>query len=78
MEERFKHADRWHGAIRDWQKPLSVGWGMLDPVATEAVLDAVISLRPQAPVERWDDLGHYPQIEDPGRVVGALQAALDA
>ena len=22
MEERFKHADRWHGAIREWQKPL--------------------------------------------------------
>src|SRR3954451_25263339 len=24
MEERFKHADRWHGALRDWEKPLSV------------------------------------------------------
>ena len=78
MEERFKHADRWHGAIGDWEKPLSVAWGMLDPVATEAVLDAVIALRPNAPVTRFDDLGHYPQIEDPERVAGALQAALDA
>ena len=68
MEERFKHADRWHGAIRDWQKPLSLAWGMLDPVATEAVLDAVLALRPAAPVTRFEDLGHYPQIEDPGRV----------
>jgi pimeloyl-ACP methyl ester carboxylesterase len=78
MEERFKHADRWHGALRDWQKPLSLAWGMLDPVATEAVLDAVIALRPSAPVTRFEDLGHYPQIEDPGRVAGALQGALDA
>jgi pimeloyl-ACP methyl ester carboxylesterase len=78
MEERFKHADRWHGALRDWEKPLSVSWGMVDPVATEAVLDAVIKLRPEVPVTRFDDLGHYPQIEDPGRVAGALQAALDA
>jgi pimeloyl-ACP methyl ester carboxylesterase len=78
MEERFKHADRWHGAIGDWQKPLSVAWGMLDPVATEAVLDAVIELRPNAPVTRFEDLGHYPQIEDPERVAGAVQAALDA
>jgi pimeloyl-ACP methyl ester carboxylesterase len=78
MEERFKHADRWHGAIRDWEKPLSVAWGMLDPVATEAVLDAVIALRPQAPVTRFEDLGHYPQIEDPARVAESLQAALDA
>jgi pimeloyl-ACP methyl ester carboxylesterase len=78
MDERFKHADRWHGAIRDWEKPLSVAWGMLDPVATEQVLDAVITLRPEAPITRFEDLGHYPQIEDPGRVAGALQAALDA
>jgi pimeloyl-ACP methyl ester carboxylesterase len=78
MEERFKHAERWHGALRDWDKPLSLAWGMLDPVATEAVLDAVIALRPKAPLTRFDDLGHYPQIEDPGRVAAALQVALDA
>ena len=78
MEERFKHADRWHGALHDWRKPLSLAWGMLDPVATEAVLDAVIALRPSAPVTRYEDLGHYPQIEDPGRVAAALQAALAA
>jgi pimeloyl-ACP methyl ester carboxylesterase len=78
MEERFKHADRWHGAIRDWEKPLSVAWGMLDPVATEQVLDAVLELRPSAPVTRFEDLGHYPQIEDPGRVDSALRTALDA
>jgi pimeloyl-ACP methyl ester carboxylesterase len=78
MEERFKHADRWHGAIRDWEKPLSVAWGMLDPVATEQVLDAVLQLRPSAPVTRFEDLGHYPQIEDPGRVDRALRTALDA
>ncbi len=78
MDERFKHADRWHGAIRDWPKPVSLAWGMLDPVATEAVLNAVLELRPQAPVTRFADLGHYPQIEDPGRVAEALQAALAA
>ncbi len=77
MEERFKHADRWHGALRDWEKPLSLAWGMLDPVATEAVLDAVLALRPNAPVARFEDLGHYPQIEDPGRVADVLQAAVD-
>ena len=78
MEERFRHAERWHGALRDWPKPLSLAWGMLDPVATENVLDAVLELRPRATVTRFEDLGHYPQIEDPGRVAGVLQAALDA
>jgi pimeloyl-ACP methyl ester carboxylesterase len=78
MEERYRHAARWHGALRDWPKPLSLAWGMRDPVATENVLDAVLDLRPSAPLERLEDLGHYPQIEDPERVNSALQAALDA
>jgi pimeloyl-ACP methyl ester carboxylesterase len=78
MEERFRHAERWHGAIRDFSKPVSIAWGMLDPVATERVLDALLELRPAAPLSRYDDLGHYPQIEDPGRVAEALQGALDA
>jgi pimeloyl-ACP methyl ester carboxylesterase len=78
MEERFKHAERWHGAIRDWPGPVSLAWGMLDPVATENVLDAVVELRPQVPVTRFEDLGHYPQIEDPGRVAEALRGALSA
>jgi pimeloyl-ACP methyl ester carboxylesterase len=78
MEERFRHADRWHGALRDWPKPLQLAWGMLDPVATTEVLDAVLELRPSAPVSRFEDLGHYPQIEDPPRVANALRAALVA
>jgi pimeloyl-ACP methyl ester carboxylesterase len=45
-------------------------------VATERVLDAVLELRPRAPVARFEDLGHYPQIEDPARVAEALRSAL--
>jgi pimeloyl-ACP methyl ester carboxylesterase len=78
MEERFRHAERWHGALRDWPKPLSLAWGMVDPVATSAVLDAVLDLRPQAQLTRFEDLGHYPQLEDPGRVAQALRGALAA
>jgi pimeloyl-ACP methyl ester carboxylesterase len=78
MEERFRHADRWHGALRDWPKPLSLAWGMLDPVATERVLHAVLELRPAAEPSRFEDLGHYPQIEEPRRVADALREALRA
>jgi pimeloyl-ACP methyl ester carboxylesterase len=76
MEERFRHAGRWHSALREWPKPLALVWGMVDPVATGKVLDAVVELRPQAPVRRFDDLGHYPQIEDPARVADALRGPL--
>ncbi len=78
MDERERHAERWHGALRDWQRPLSLAWGMVDPVATMNVLDGVRALRPQAPVHWFEDLGHYPQIEDPARLAEALQASLRA
>ncbi|HEY7121203.1 MAG TPA: alpha/beta fold hydrolase [Solirubrobacterales bacterium] len=76
MEERFRHAERWHGAIRDWPGSLSLAWGMLDPVATVNVLDAVLELRPNAPVTRFEDLGHYPQLEDPQRVADVLRSSI--
>jgi pimeloyl-ACP methyl ester carboxylesterase len=78
MDERFRHAERWHGALRDWPGRLHLAWGMLDPVATTRVLDAVRELRPQAPLSELPELGHYPQLEDPTRLNSALQRALDA
>ena len=78
MDERERRAERWHGALRAWQKPLSFAWGMVDPVATMNVLDGVRALRPQAPVHWLEDLGHYPQIEDPPRLAKALEDSIHA
>lgn len=78
MNERELRAERWHGAIRDWPGPVQLGWGMSDPVARPAVLTAVRRLRPQAPVTEWPELGHYPQIEDPGAVAELLEEAVNA
>jgi pimeloyl-ACP methyl ester carboxylesterase len=65
LRERVEFADRWHGALRDWDGELELAWAMLDPIATPAVLDAVCELRPLATVTRFADLGHYLQIEAP-------------
>lgn len=78
MDERVIYAERWHGAIRDWPGPLSLAWGMLDPVATPSVLEGLRELRPHAPVTEFPDLGHYPQLEDPQVLAGALREALAA
>ncbi len=76
MDEREEKADRWHGAIRDWPKPLHLAWGMSDPVATQRVLAGVRELRPNAPLTQFEELGHYPQIERPASILRALNAAL--
>jgi len=76
LHERVRYADRWHGAVRDWEGPLSLAWGLYDPVATVSVLDALVELRPEVPVDRLSELGHYPQIEDPAAIAGSVENAL--
>jgi pimeloyl-ACP methyl ester carboxylesterase len=77
LDEREHFAARWHGAVRDWEGALSFAWGVEDPVATIVVLEALVELRPVAPVERLEGLGHYPQIEDPTAIAAALNHAID-
>jgi len=73
--ERVRHAERWHGAVRDWPGSLSLAWGLQDPVANTSVLEGLRELRPSAPVHELPDLAHYPQIEDPRAFQTALSSA---
>jgi pimeloyl-ACP methyl ester carboxylesterase len=73
LHEREAYAERWHGALRAWDGDLRLAWAMLDPVATPNVLNAVLELRPQAPTTRFDDLGHYSQIEDPEAITRLIE-----
>ena len=45
MGERERFTERWHGAIRDWPGPLTLAWGLRDPVARTEVLDGLRALR---------------------------------
>jgi pimeloyl-ACP methyl ester carboxylesterase len=76
MEERERLTERWHGAIRDWPGPLTLTWGLLDPVATTAVLDGLRALRPGVEAIEIPEAAHYPQIECPERIAAALDHAL--
>jgi pimeloyl-ACP methyl ester carboxylesterase len=76
MAERERLTERWHGAIRDWPGALTLAWGMQDPVARVEVLRGLQALRPGAPTIELPDAAHYPQIERPDLISGALDAAL--
>lgn len=76
MDERVIYADRWHGAVTNWRGDLRLLWGLEDPVAVTEVLDGLLELRPDLPVVRFPDLGHYPQIEDPDRFTDALNESM--
>jgi pimeloyl-ACP methyl ester carboxylesterase len=72
LHERVTYAERWHGALRDWPGWLELSWAELDPVCTDAVLEAVLALRPTAPLTRLSGLGHYPQLEEPRRAIAVI------
>lgn len=74
LHERVTYATRWHGALRRWPGRLALAWAGRDPVCTEAVLEAVLALRPNAPLTRLPLLGHYPQLEDPGAAMEIIDA----
>jgi pimeloyl-ACP methyl ester carboxylesterase len=77
MAERERFTERWHGAIRDWPGPLTLTWGLRDPVARVEVLDGLRALRPGVEVLELPELAHYPQIESPERVAASLDTAMD-
>lgn len=76
LEERIRHAERWHGAVRDWPKPLGFLWADGDPVATTNVLAGLRELRPAASVVDLPGLGHYPQVEDPATFTAGVRELL--
>jgi len=76
MDEREIYAERWHGAVSGWRGDLRLAWGMQDPVAVPDILDGLLDMRPDLPVTRLPDIGHYPQIEDPAAFTRILAGAL--
>jgi pimeloyl-ACP methyl ester carboxylesterase len=66
-------SERWRDALREWPGRLELAWAELDPICTEAVLQAVLALRPHAELTRLPGLGHYPQLEDPETVYEVIQ-----
>jgi len=78
MDEREIYADRWHGALSRWKGDLRLAWGMQDPVAVPDILDGLLEMRPDLPVIRMPELGHYPQMEDPQRFARVLRESMPA
>jgi pimeloyl-ACP methyl ester carboxylesterase len=75
-EERTRFRRRWIGALEAFDRPALILWGMRDPVAVPAIAEALARETPDAVLERLDGVGHYPQLEAPGRVIERVTAFL--
>lgn len=81
LTERTRFEGRWIGALTRLDAPTLVAWGRRDPVAVDAIARRLAEEIPGAHLRWWDELGHYPQVEDPARVadtVGAFWREVDA
>jgi pimeloyl-ACP methyl ester carboxylesterase len=77
-EERARFRRRWVGALERCRLPALIAWGRRDPVAVMAIAEQLAREIPGAKLETWDELGHYPQVEDPERVAATVTAFWDA
>lgn len=77
IPDRLKHAERWVSALESTDVPLSFVWGMLDPVSGAHMAERIRERRPDAPFVALPDVGHWPQLEAPDRVLGAILGRSD-
>ena len=74
MEQRRRHRSRWVGALVDSSVPRRLICGAVDPVSGRHLADRYRELVPDPDVVLLDDVGHYPQLEVPDRVVDGYEA----
>lgn len=74
MAERRRERTRWVGALQTSDTPLRLICGALDPVSGLHMSERYRHLVPCADVVVLDDVGHFPQLEDPTRVFAAATA----
>lgn len=77
INERHKNRQRWVGALQSSAIPMQLTCGMLDPISGAHMVEHYQKLVPNPEVVCLDDIGHYPQIEAPQRVISAILGAIE-
>jgi len=78
LNERNENYDRWVGALTGFHSaPMSVYWGLQDPVALEPMVNRIKAWRPVTDVYKMPDVAHWPSIEVPDRIGKAIVDRLD-
>lgn len=72
VADRAVHGERWTSALERTDVPLAFTWGMLDPVSGAHMAQRIRERLPAAPFGALEDVGHWPALEVPERVVAAV------
>jgi pimeloyl-ACP methyl ester carboxylesterase len=69
MMQRKEKLQRWQAGIVNFNGPVSMFWGELDPISVVAMADAWKDMQPKIELHKWPDVAHWPMIDVPDRVV---------
>jgi pimeloyl-ACP methyl ester carboxylesterase len=77
LNERNEFYDRWVGTLTHFRTaPLSVYWGVQDPVAVIAMADRIKLWSPTTDLYKIEESGHWPSIEVPDIISDAILARI--
>jgi len=71
LRQRRENRPRWVGALVNATVPLRLINGVVDPIAGAKIVARYRELVPKPDVVELADVGHYPQVEAPDRVLAA-------
>ncbi len=69
LDDRFQYRERWVGALQLTEVPILLIDGISDPVAGKKTVERYIELIPNPNVVELENIGHYPHIESPEKVL---------
>jgi pimeloyl-ACP methyl ester carboxylesterase len=77
LDERREFYDRWIGTFANFRTaPLSLYWGVQDPVAVIAMADRIKLWSPTTDLYKIQESGHWPSIEVPDIIADAILARI--
>jgi pimeloyl-ACP methyl ester carboxylesterase len=73
LSERKEFYNRWVGTFAHFRTaPLSIYWGVQDPVAVVAMAERIKTWNPTIDFYRMKHSGHWPSIENPDIIAEAI------
>lgn len=71
LRQRRQHRERWVNALVNATIPVRLIDGLVDPIAGASIVARYRELVPKPDIIELADVGHYPQVEAPDRVLDA-------
>lgn len=79
LHERTEYYDRWVGTLTHFHSaPMTVIWGLDDPVALVSMADRIKAWRPQTVLYKLEGVGHWPSIEAPDFIANVINHTLSS